>query len=247
MGKHPHGIALIISNTEFEEGTGLEYRDGGIQDEERLQTLFKQLDYKVVLLTNLKGAQIARALMIVTRHVDGKIVTKRDQMKFDKLTAEDCLVSADDDSFVLCLMSHGKAGAVIGTDEEQFKIKEIQDIVSQCPSLKGKPTMVFIQACRGEDPSHAYRTFPKENDFMFSYATFHGQDSFRDEDGSGSWYVKDLCSVFSNGYKTTDVESMVTEVHDEVKKREGDDQGKTVWQSPQNRPLLRYKVYFDLS
>ena len=63
-----HGIALIISNTEFEKGLDLDDRNpGGKADEENLKQLFETLKYKVVMLTNLKMAQIELAFQIVTK------------------------------------------------------------------------------------------------------------------------------------------------------------------------------------
>ena len=55
--KSSHGIALIISNIEFDKGCGLYKRDGGDMDERNLQDLFspKYLNYKVVLLKDLTG------------------------------------------------------------------------------------------------------------------------------------------------------------------------------------------------
>ena len=121
MGKRPHGIALIISNTEFNNPNNNRHV-GGKKDEDRIQDLFTTLHYKVVLLKDLEGAQIARALQIVTQHTDGKLTTKQDKEKLAVLSKEDCLVSAMHDSFVLCLMSHGVEGAVLGTDDKPCKM-----------------------------------------------------------------------------------------------------------------------------
>ena len=113
MDKDIHGIALIISNTEFEKEIGLHNRYGGDKDEQALQKLFEMLHYKTVHLKNLTAAQIKRALRIVT----GDLSFEEDTKKLEHLKAKDCCVSPDNDSFVLCVMSHGEEGEVVlGTD-----------------------------------------------------------------------------------------------------------------------------------
>ena len=243
MGKRPHGIALIISNTEFEDP--LLYRNGGKEDENQIQKLFTTLHYKVVPLNNLRVSQITRALKIVTQHPDGKLTTTQDREKLAVLSNKDCLVSAMHDSFVLCLMTHGVEGAVLGTDEEQCKIQEIHDIIGSCKILSNKPKMVFIQACRGNKVLQHDAATNAEN-LLLSFATPHGYVSYRDD--YGSWYMQEICRIFNKGYKTKDVESMIAEVQAAVMEKVGKEaDGTRAKQKPVNEgPGLRYKVYFDL-
>lgn len=143
-----HGIALIISNTKFDIQ---DYdRHGGEKDEPALETLFTKLGYKVVLLKNLKGPEIKRAIQIVTGHEDGKMKTNRDRAIFSALSKDKLLVSSEDNSFVLCLMSHGRENVVLG-----------------------------IQACRGDDTlcTDSVATYPAN--FFFSFSTFIGHAAFR--------------------------------------------------------------------
>ncbi|KAL5505475.1 hypothetical protein EMCRGX_G006911 [Ephydatia muelleri] len=250
MDKDIHGIALIISNTEFEEETQLNDRDGGDKDEQALQELFEMLHYKAVHLKNLKAAQIERALKIVTGDVSFAGLTNHaDIKKLENLKANDCLVSPENDSFVLCVMSHGQEGEVVlGTDGEKFQLHKIYQIVGDCKMLSNKPKMVFIQACRGGGvPQADGDRVEKPADFFTSFPTFKDHAAFRDGDSSGSWYVKDLCSVLKESYITTDLESMVKEVHNKLRDRwstEGD--GKKVCQVPEKRDTLRFNVYFQL-
>ena len=56
------------------------------------------------------------------------------------------------DAFILFIMSHGSQGMVYGTDGEPLSIDD--DIISvfdscNCPALKNKPKIIFIQACQG--------------------------------------------------------------------------------------------------
>ena len=239
MDKDIHGIALIISNTEFGKETKLNNRYGGDKDEKALQEFFEMLHYKAVDLKHLKAAQIERALRIVTG----------DTKMLENLKAKDRCVSPDNDSFVLCVMSHGKEGEVVlGTDGGKFKLTMIYKIVGNCKMLSNKPMMVFIQACRGGDvPQADGDCVEKPAHFFTSFPTFAGHSTFRYGDGSGSWYVKSLYSVLKERYTKTDLKSMVTEVHSKLGDHLAiDDNGDKLTQVPEKKKTLRFKVYFEL-
>ena len=59
---------------------------------------------------------------------------------------------------VLIIMSHGDTNGIYGTDGKLAKLKDMTDIFSssQCPGLKDKPRLVFVQACRGGKCSYDY-------------------------------------------------------------------------------------------
>jgi len=47
-------------------------------------------------------------------------------------------------------LSHGSNGHIVGTDENRVSIDdEIAGVLGRCPSLKNKPKLIFVQACRG--------------------------------------------------------------------------------------------------
>ena len=251
MDKDIHGIALIISNTEFEKHTGYDYRYGGDKDEQALQELFEMLHYKTVLLKNLKAAQIERALKMVTGDLSfDEPMDHEDTKKLENLKANDCCVSPENDSFVLCVMSHGAEGEVVlGTDGIQFTLTKIYEIFGNCKLLSKKPKMVFIQACRGSYTCVAQKDGPVKNpaDFFLSFSTFAGHAAYREGNGSGSWYVKDLCSVLKESYITTDLDSMIIKVHSKLQDRsDKDEDGNTVKQVPEKKDTLKFRVYFQL-
>ena len=252
MDKHPHGIALIISNIKFDQDENGDppNRDGGDKDELALDKLFKTLDYNVVLLKNLKGGQIAKALKIITGHEKmsfSSLTKPKDKQKLKPLSNDDCLVSPHHDSFVLCLMSHGEEGVILGVNGGAFKIDGIYPIVGGCKHLSNKPKMVFVQACRGNEvPSADGDVARQPGDLFFSFATFIGHAAFRGK--NGSWYVNDLCSVFEENYKTKDFFKMLTEVHRRVQSREAvEDDGQIIRQIPHITGVLRRIVYFGLN
>ena len=52
---------------------------------------------------------------------------------------------------VVCLMSHGKEGVITASDNRDVAVTEVLNIFSRCEALKGKPKLMFIQACRGSE------------------------------------------------------------------------------------------------
>ena len=266
-GSPVHGIALIISNLKFDKGTRLNDRAGGEVDEVNLQELFgsKYLNYKVVFLKDLKRGQINIALRLVSGHKGFSYIQlgKNDKKALEALSSADSLIAAGHDSFVCCIMSHGAEGVVHGTDGKTFDLDHIYQYLGECGHLKGKPKMVFIQACQGsaiaehdgseapppppvEDDGHVKGlSTTKTADFLLSYAAFYGQKSFR-EKKKGSWYMCALCNTFKQNYKSKDVVSMITDVHNEVMKQKGEEKegGNTCKQCPFQVLTLSHKVYF---
>ena len=233
-GNPVHGIALIISNCTFDKG--IKYRAGGEVDERNLQELFGILKYQVVFLKDLKRDQIDMALRLVSGHKGFSYIQlgKDEKKALEALSPADSLVAAGHDSFVCCLMSHGNQGVVHGTDGKTFDLQNIYNYLGGCGHLTGKPKMVFIQAAQGdaiaehvvEDDGHTM----KSADFLLSFAAFCGQKSFRWTEGKGSWYISALCNTFKENYKSKDVVTMITDVHNEVMKQKV--QGKVYFQCP---------------
>ena len=140
MRSKPRGIALIINNEFFvpsteqtkkeQEKEQLDNRLGSEKDVQALQKLFEALDFKVKTERNI-GRQ--------------KILEVLDGICTDDHSAYDC--------FVLCLMSHGQEGMFYGADGETVPLETVCDFFSnsKCRTLRGKPKLFFIQACRGRE------------------------------------------------------------------------------------------------
>lgn len=140
MLSKPRGIALIINIEIFyhnpektkkeEEKEQLDNRVGSDKDIEMLEKLFVALDFKVKIERNPKREEILKVL--------------------DNISNED---HSNFDCFVLCLMSHGLEGFVYGADGERVLLEDVCGFFSnsRCRTLKGKPKLFVIQACRGSD------------------------------------------------------------------------------------------------
>lgn len=138
MTSKPKGITLIINNEVFhpnpeltqkeKEKEELDIRHGSDKDVQSLEKLFEALDFKVKVERNIGRKRILDIL--------------------DDISRED---HREYDCFVLCLMSHGQDGLFYGADGETVPVESVRDFFNnaKCPSLKGKPKLFFIQACRG--------------------------------------------------------------------------------------------------
>uniref|UniRef100_A0A8D1LW07 Caspase-1 n=2 Tax=Sus scrofa TaxID=9823 RepID=A0A8D1LW07_PIG len=125
-------LALIICNTEFEN---LPRRDGADVDIRDMKILLEDLGYSVDVRENLTASDMA---------IELKAFAARPEHK-------------SSDSTFLVLMSHGIQAGICGKkySEEVPDVLEVNTIFQilntlNCPSLKDKPKVIIIQACRGE-------------------------------------------------------------------------------------------------
>ena len=244
MKSWPHGVCAIVNNEMFSSHTK---RVGTDIDEANLTQCFRLLGYSVEVYRNLTAHQIESVF---------SYYRMCNHSKFD--------------SFIVCILSHGEEGHVFGTDSKSVNLRSIvgQLNADSCQSLAGKPKIFFIQACRGHDKvmgreiasdsgsvelptppvAESVRvvddstpvSIPQDADFYFGNATPPGKVAWRDMD-HGSWYVSEICRVFSSLARYVDLDSMVTRVHDEVGTGY---KNMNYRQAPESTTRLRKKVYF---
>ena len=207
-----HGLALIIGMEEFRrhhddsERKALPRRVCAIADIDRLVELWRFLGYRVRVERDKTAEQI-RSL-------------------FDEIREDgdpERTIQEGDDSFVCCISSHGTwdqvramdvvygadgvrredGHAVEGAvDIKALVIEKMSALKSGCPKLKGRPKMVFIQACRGGRHDRTISVYDPEtdrlpeNDFLFVFSTAQGNLSYHD-DPYGSFFITDLSSLLT--------------------------------------------------
>ncbi|XP_027705384.1 caspase-13-like isoform X1 [Vombatus ursinus] len=125
--------ALIICNTKF---NWLPPRNGAEYDIRGMSDLLEGLGYRVDVEENLTALEMESVLQ-----------------RFAS-----CPDHQTSDSTFLVLMSHGMPSGICGKDyrKEDSQILPVARIfqifnTSNCPSLKDKPKVIIIQACRGEN------------------------------------------------------------------------------------------------
>ncbi|EGW01061.1 Caspase-12, partial [Cricetulus griseus] len=126
-------LALIICNTEFEY---LPRRDGADVDLREMRSLLQDLGYTVKEKENLTALEMANAVKEFA----------------------DCPEHKTSDSTFLVFMSHGIQEGICGKSysdkvADVLKVDTIFRMLNtlKCPSLKDKPKVIIIQACRGEN------------------------------------------------------------------------------------------------
>ena len=240
-----HGYALIINNINI---SGREKRQGAEKDDENLSKTLNTLGYK------LFGGRCYR-----------DYTAKEMTEIFNKVTRETDHTQYD--SFVCCLLSHGDAGKIYGSDDRPIKLEDIKNSVIHCPSLIGKPKIFVIQSCRGgrlpeahavevDDHENTGRILlPQESDLFFGYATTENTKACRFTD-TGSWYIIELCEALNKYHKDVDLLQMVQYAHLQVaekdeyvyerneRSKDGKIIIKTYKQSPQMVSTLVRPVYF---
>ena len=232
--KLPHGIALIISNKFFTDSRhGM--REGTEKDVRNLRKAFRYLGYEVLIRRDCTSGEM------VGFFKPGGLVFQR--------------AKKEHDSFVCCILSHGSSDEVIGADSEPVNIGQkngVQYEVAHCDSLKKKPKLFFIQACRGSGTDGGiecdsgtenriqsdFSVVPTKSDYFISYATVQGQKSTRHMD-HGSRYVLELCrALVSDGHNST-LSSMQKAVNKSVGEYDA-----VTHQQPLAEDSLTSSVYF---
>ena len=191
LNASPHGKAVIIVNDTFnpEPFSGapklnLGFRNGAQNDLDLFRKLLEYLNYDVVYHKNVETMQMG-AIM-------------------EGIAAED---HSNYDSFICCVSTHGDENVMYGSDSVGVKRSEFDEPIKHCESLRHKPKMFFIQACRtsslpnvGTDypppPLVVASKLPPDADIFIANATTARNASYRSPD-SGSWFVTALYQVFT--------------------------------------------------
>ncbi|XP_066059220.1 caspase-9 [Chamaea fasciata] len=142
MKADPCGHCLILNNVNFSRDSGLSTREGSDIDCEKLERRFRALHFTVLTRRNLSAQEMVLELLKLSRQ--------------DHSALDCCIV---------VILSHGCQtshiqfpGGVYGTDGKPIPIEKIVNYFngSNCPSLRGKPKLFFIQACGGEQRDQGF-------------------------------------------------------------------------------------------
>ena len=213
--------------------SGLSDRIGSEKDVENVSELFKRLRFDVRIKEDLDARSMLQKL---------KDMAKTDHKEYD--------------CFVLVVMSHGGKGFVYGSDGEKVHYATIKSFFkpSSCPSLIGKPKIIFAQACQMDavpptPPSQSNSDDLEQDglfvdtslcnadaDFLFCYATVPGSPAFRSK-SKGSIFINVVVNTLKTYYKSHDLLSIMIKVNNEVSKQ-------TVLQISMPVPTLRGKIFF---
>ena len=168
------------------------------------------------------------------------------------------------------ISSHGKAKGILTVDKKIIEVEELTSRVNgnQCPSLRGKPKLFFISACRGRksdrgvpgvidsDAGVDERVVPRlptDADFLVCYSTTKDNVSHRrftlqpveNSRDMGTWLISSLTQVFTERMRHEDVMQMLARVNSRVADMATrNDHVNGMKQMPVQMHMLRHPVFF---
>ena len=225
------GFVLVINNYLFPQRLNVE-RTGSDDDVKNLTNLFDDFGFRSRIHCNLTGGEMLRLL------------TDTAQKDFSRY-----------DCFVCVILSHGSRDGIYGTDDEAINIAVITSLFrrDECPSLEGKPKILLIQACRGNqrdivpvesdgDPVvFSNPSLPADADFLICFSSAPGHQSYR-QPLLGSWFISALFDVFSEHAEKEHIMDMMLRVNNQVAgyfSRDG------LKQMPCQVSMLTKRVFFE--
>ena len=235
------GRVFIFNNRIFENEAN--NRDGSEKDVERLWDLFEELNFEVQCFIDKTADQLRAHVRKITR------------TDYDNVG---CVL--------VFIMSHGTDGKIRGTDGEAVHLTDFIDPFKKITSLKDKPKMFFVNACRGDTmtPTHDFvkedamdkeeanhdlnkaNKTPLDADFIFVYSTVANYFSIRDSE-SGSWFIQILCDMIEHFKSKKHILDILTKVNREVKHKEGrNEKGHLVKMHPTYTCQLSKDFYFSV-
>nr|CAH8871682.1 unnamed protein product [Trichobilharzia regenti] len=199
-GRACRGECILINQRDFHPSTNQTRRDGTDIDADRVERVFKSLNYRVTRILN------------VTKSVLHQTLVEASQMDHSAY-----------DSFVFVMLSHGDNNVVYATDGE-ILTNYIMAFFrgDRCSSLIGKPKLFFFQACRGAAFDKGVSTMvtdasgdvivhklPIEADILVAYSTVPGFFAWRNS-SMGSWFIQELCNVLESDMKRVNHSDIMT-------------------------------------
>lgn len=159
---HQHrGIALIF-NHEFYQNNRRSRRKGTVEDRERLAAILDELNFDVRIFNDFRWDDMFAALKIGKNGINFFGL-----LSYDLWIIVSLFDHSDNDCLVITIMTHGEVGKISSFDKE-YTLTQITSFFTDeaCPTLKGKPRIFFIQACRGEMKDKGHLT---QNDNQSRY------------------------------------------------------------------------------
>uniref|UniRef100_A0AAY5KT13 Caspase-8 n=1 Tax=Esox lucius TaxID=8010 RepID=A0AAY5KT13_ESOLU len=208
----PRGLCLILNNVEFKDIKHIDDRNGSNIDAEALARLFSWLGFCVVMCKDKKKKEMEEFI-----DLDGRI--------------------QHGDVFICCVLSHGVDRGIYGTDGQVLPTNDLllPFTPSNCPDLKEKPKLFFIQACRIDPEQNNMSVGPRisskevqeasreplysidnDADFLMAMATVDKRKAYRDPE-KGSLFIQSLCLQLTQGCpRGDDILGILTRVNNEV-------------------------------
>merc|ERR1719234_2208348 len=190
MDNEFRGKAVIFNNMDFEHAEEvLGYRSGSKKDADDMEKVLKKLDFDVDKYVDFTSSQIRNKLKRIAEDREDR--------------------NADSDCLLVVVLSHGDEQDSIAAQDKWYPDEDLWNpfLAENCPSLRGKPKLFFLNACRGDKKDKGAETdnrgekkkvkrskFPNHADFLIARSTVPGYSSWRNPE-KGSPFIQALCEV----------------------------------------------------
>ena len=199
-------MAIILNHFEYAPHRDLSKRPGTEADAQVIDQTFKDIGFEPHTYDDLSVNDIRR----VIRNVQ----TSREDIA--------CLA--------VFILTHGEENGILHAYDDPYRLdKEIINelLPDRCPTLVGKPKLIFVQACQGKETdagtivttrqrhtstdggiTGSNYKIPHHSDFLIFQAAYHGYYSFRS--GSGSWFIQAFCKCLKHSKHDEDILAVLT-------------------------------------
>lgn len=199
MFSSPRGLVHVF-NYKF-DGQGKKWeRLGAEHDSTRLRTTFTKMGYETRLHENLKYQDTMAMLTSICR--------SRQLMDLDAL--------------IFFFLTHGKDPYTFYTnDQNEVNLFNVRGLFtdSQCPAMKGKPKIFFMNYCRGDKMERRELdtvTDESPNDMATIHAAAEGIMAIRSP-SRGTHFVDHLCHVLTNYSRSRELRELYCILREEMK------------------------------
>lgn len=201
MKTKKRGVFFFVNIINFKRKE--EPRNGADKDRENLVTLFREMGFTVFYYEDLTCNEFFDLIneLKTSEHVENI------------------------DSFFFCIQTHGELlqnrTMMEFTDGAIAAVEDVINIFSNtsCKSLVNKPKVFFFPFCRGGISDTEKKIgkiietdgiagVPSFSDILICYGTVPGFQTHRDPD-FGSWYVREMCSVFAEHASDCHIEELL--------------------------------------
>ena len=214
---------------------------------DRLRSVLIKLGFNVRIMRGLMSLDIISAL---------RFLSLEDHSYFD------CVI--------VCILSHGSQGKIVGPDGIAVDVLQLTDIFSRenCPTLADKPKLFFLQILesdakggrspRGDAPAaaaaevrqdHNVSMIPDDYDFLLTFALIPRGSMSESLRSVYHLYVGVLFNMLETFARKLNLLDVMTTVHGEVKKRRiRRANSKESWLqiAPEIQTTLRYNLYLSI-
>ncbi|XP_056632420.1 caspase-8 [Diorhabda sublineata] len=219
------GVVLIINQELFYNEVHREFkhllppsgkillnRQGTNKDRDKLEEVFKQFGYKVIVKNDLNHLVMLQEIKTIVDSI------------------------CNESSLFICIMSHGDEGVIYGCNSCHVKVSKIQEIMftRNQRNLAGKPKILILQSCQGNECQkllesknvediHTTLTTdgPSANirDTLTFWASFRGYAAIRNRK-LGSWFIQTFCRMLQDYGNKQDFLKICTRINGSIQNME---------------------------